>query len=326
MAGPPPAAPPIPHSVDRAALGPWARFVDDFAESLRVAGYAKRTVWLYPHHAGRFAAWLVGCDRRAPALVTPEDCLAFQRALYYHRTRKGVPYPLTTQVGFLTAVRAFTRFWKRSGYALVDPGLAIQSPRTPKRLPREIMTEEEVVKLLALPDVRTARGARDRAILEILYSTGVRAGEIAALDLGDVDLASGRLHVREGKGGRDRVVPMGAVAAEFVGGYVRNVRPRLLGRRQDAALFLRLRGGRITETHLERVVAGYVARAGITKKVTPHVFRHTCATHMLKGGAGIRHVQALLGHKSLATTERYTKVEIGDLAEVHERCHPRERL
>ena len=317
----------VPETARAEDVGAWARFLDEFAERLRVEGYAPRLVGLYPVQAGRLAAWLHRRGRTSPATVTPEDCLTFQRALYYYRTRRNGALAVTSQVSFLTAVRAFTRFLKRAGYALVDPGLAIESPRTPRHLPRDIMNEDEISALLLVPDTRTLRGYRDRTMLEVLYGTGLRIGELLGLDVVDANVSDGWLHIRDAKWGADRVVPMGRTACEYVGGYLTNMRPRLVRSATERALFVGMdRRSRMSHGYVFRLVRRYVRRAGIEKAVSPHSFRHTCATHLLRGGAEIRYVQAMLGHRSLATTERYTKVEIGDLAAVHERCHPRERL
>lgn len=315
---------PVPRP--EADLGPWARFVAEFAETLRVEGFSKNTQPEYHRAARRFTAWLTRQGCTAPAALTPELCLAFQRAVYYARSRAGQPFALNSQVQMLSPVRRFTAFLKRHGYALIDAGLAIRLPRAPRRLPRDILAATDMAKLLAAPDVRTLRGYRDRTLLEVLYATGLRSSELIGLDVGDVDAATGRLRVRAGKGGKDRFLPLGPIAAEYVAGYIRNVRPRLVRRAAEAALFLGWKGQRLATATLVNEIARYVQRAGVEVHATPHTFRHTCATHMLKAGANIRHIQALLGHESITTTERYTRVEIGDLAAVHDRFHPRERM
>lgn len=309
-------------------VGAWRRFLDEFAEWMRVTNFSERTVYLYASYsAPRFCAWLVqkrGID--GPARITPEICMTFQRVLHAQKTREGAPVPATTQVGILTGVRAFTRFLKKRGYALVDPGLAIQMPRLPKRLPRSIMSEGEVTKLLSLPDVRTIRGYRARTIFEVLYATGIRCRELLSLDLADVDLESGRLRIEQGKGRKDRVVPLGAVATEYLAGYITKIRPKFLRGRETAAVFIGVAGDRLAEQSFGRELKRYIKAADFEKRVTSHTFRHTCATHMMRRGAGLRHIQTLLGHESIATTEIYTKVEIGDLEKAHEKFHPREKL
>ncbi len=316
----------LPRVAQAEDTGPWQRFLDEYTESLRVGGYAKRTIELYPRYAARFAAWLIGEGIIVPTEIRPETCAAFQRAVYYYHPRSGQPNPVTSQSSLLTTVRSFTRFLKRAGYALIDAGLAIQMPRLPKRLPRDIISEEEMTRLLSMPDTRTIRGYRDRTILEMLYGTGMRSAELFALDVEDVDVSSGRVHIRQGKGGKDRVVPMGEVAAEYAGGYLARIRPRLGASSKARGFLLTSKGMRMDRRPVTAMVRRYAKKAGIERRIGLHTFRHTCATHMLRRGANIRHVQEQLGHESIATTERYTRVEIGDLAEVHEKFHPRKTL
>jgi integrase/recombinase XerD len=189
------------------------------------------------------------------------------------------------------------------------------------------MTLREVERMLAVPDVETPLGLRNRAILELLYSSGLRSSEARNLTLYDVNTGQGEALVREGKGGKDRVVPVGEVAAKYIELYVKEARPKILKGYEDSGyLFLGGRGGKMGATTLnETIVKRYVREAGIKKPVTTHGMRHTCATHLLKGRANIRHIQALLGHRSLESTQIYTRVEVGDLKRELRRCHPRER-
>ena len=187
-------------------------------------------------------------------------------------------------------------------------------------------TAVEAKKMMEAPDTSTALGYRDRCILEVLYSTGIRRGELNALKVTDLDLDGGFLRVNQGKGGKDRVVPLGRMACRFIRSYLEHVRPLYL--RKDPAmpwLFLSRKSGRMSTMVARGVVRRYTQEVGIGKKVTPHTFRHTCATLMLKNGANIRHVQEQLGHASLETTKIYTAVTVTDLKEIHKRCHPRER-
>jgi len=166
-------------------------------------------------------------------------------------------------------------------------------------------------------------GLRDRAMLELLYSTGIRVSELAALNVGDLDLRNAELRVR-GKGSKERIVPLGEVVREYLGRYLSASRP-YLAPTEKPALFLSLRGKRFHYTNISFLVRSYGRKAGIRKRVSPHGLRHTCATHLLQGRADIRHIQRILGHASIATTQRYTRVEIADLKKVLKRCHPRER-
>ncbi len=308
-------------------VGPWRKFLDEYGEELRIAGYSRNTLVPYTGDVRRLVDWLLRRGCTAPMAITPELCMSFQRAVYYHVTARGTPNPLNSQRRMLTSARSFTQFLKRRGYALVDPGLAIVMPRTGKSLPRDILTESEVMRILSTPDIGTLRGYRDRTILEVLYATGMRSGEVLKIDISDVNLESGTIMIREGKGRKDRFVPLGDVAAEFVAGYMKNVRPRLVRNPAETALFPGSNGRKVKQAGQLLVDLRRILRkAGIKKNVVLHTFRHTCATHMLRGGANIRHIQVLLGHESLKTTEQYTRVEIGDLQRAHDEFHPRKSL
>ena len=209
----------------------------------------------------------------------------------------------------------------------MDPSAEIRLPRPGRRLPRNVLTVGEARKLLDQPNVDKPLGLRDKAILELLYSTGVRNGELRRLTVRDVDVERQEVRVINGKGRKDRVVPLGSLAAVYVTRYIEDARPGFVAKRGEPVdfLFTRRTGRPLLPQDVEKTVIKYARAAGLKKSVTPHGLRHTCATHMLKGRAGIRHIQEQMGHKSLATTQIYTHVEIADLKREHHRCHPRER-
>jgi site-specific recombinase XerD len=187
-----------------------------------------------------------------------------------------------------------------------------------------ILTREEARKIVEAPEAKTATGLRDRAIVETFYGTGIRCSELSNLTPDDVDTEERILRVVRGKGRRDRNVPLTRAAAQAIDAYLVKARPKLV-RREKRFLFLQNRGSKMDSGTLNRLVHEWTRAAGVKKCVTCHTFRHSVATHLLKGRADIRHIQALLGHASLATTERYTHVEISDLKEVVRRAHPRGR-
>jgi integrase/recombinase XerC len=225
----------------------------------------------------------------------------------------------------VTAVKALFRFLFQRGYLLSDPAGPLAYPRRELRLPRGVLSREECRRLVETPKLATAAGLRDRAILETFYGTGIRAGELATLKVADVDTEDRVLRVILGKGGKDRNVPLTRAAAEAIEAYIVHARPRFRGAARAAWLFLALRGGRTYPDLLNGIVHAAAKAGGIEKPVTCHTLRHSVATHLLKGGADIRHIQSLLGHASLQSTERYTHVEISDLAKVMKRAHPRGR-
>lgn len=218
----------------------------------------------------------------------------------------------------------FLRWLLQQEKILVNPGASIQLPRRPKRIPRSLSLKE-MQKIMRAVDLSTHIGVRNRTMLEVLYSTGIRAGELQRIKLDDLNLADGWLTVRLGKGGKDRVVPLGKAAIHFLEIYIGESRPVLLSGNQHDFVFVTQYGTPIHYDSVRAVVQQTAKLAGIKRAVTPHALRHTCATLMHRGKADIRHIQQLLGHSRLSSTEIYTKVVINDLKKVHARCHPRER-
>jgi integrase/recombinase XerD len=294
-----------------------------FIESLKAANYSPRTIRLYSIYAKPFLEFLrelgianiAGVDRRI---------IQDYQARVYLATYKGKSLAPATQKGRLTYVRVFFQRLVKSGLALYDPTSGIAMPKQPVELPRGILSKKETGKLLAAPNLETPTGIRDRAILEVFYSTGIRCSELCNLTLYDIDLAEGELRVNQGKGGKDRVVPLGEVACDYLKFYLNEARPKLAPSGSNQ-LFLSRNGRKLDFCYLSYLVRKYARQARLDKRATPHSLRHTCATHLLKGKADIRQIQRILGHSSLVTTQRYTKVEISDLKRVIKRCHPRER-
>jgi integrase/recombinase XerD len=286
--------------------------------------YAERTAKGYLRAVRFFLDWL---SRRGVALaeVRADDLLAFQTDLYGLRKRDGKPYSTYDQTYRIAAVKTLFRFLSRRGYLLTDPSVALEYPRQENRLPRGVLTPQEARAIVEAPEPGAPMGLRDRAILETLYATGIRAGELANLKREDVDTEDKLLRVVLGKGKKDRNVPLTRAAAEAIEAYLASERPAMRGARKSTLLFLARRGGKMHDSHLNDVVSKWAFKAGVTRHVTCHSFRHSVATHLLKGGADIRHIQMLLGHSSLQTTERYTRVEVSDLKEVMKRAHPRGR-
>lgn len=251
--------------------------------------------------------------------------LRYREELAWRLTPKGTPLSVRSQLELLGHLANFCRFLVVQGWLLVDPSEKLPRPRKPQRLPRSIMETAEVERILALPDTRTPRGYRDRVMLEMLYSTALRREEIANLLLDDVDPETGYVFVREGKGGKDRVVPLGRSVCTLAKSYLTGIRPEWVGAGRDKHLFLNRWGRGMEPNAVWWVVHKYAKRAGVEKPVSPHSFRHACATHMLRNGAPIRQLQEMLGHASLTTTQLYTRVTINDLRAMHSRFHPREQ-
>lgn len=287
--------------------------------------YAPRTAQNYLRHVRQLLAWLEGRGIGL-AETRSSDLLAYQGELLRRRRPKGKPYTSGAHRNAVIALKSFFRFLHRRSYLLADPSAALEYPRTERRLPRVILSRDEVVRLLkAAAASRTPTGLRDRAILETFYATGIRVSELSRLTPDDVDTEERLLRVVLGKGRRDRNVPLTRAAARAIEAYYAEGRPQLAGRKGARYLFLANRGGWMDPSTLNRITHHWAKRAGIRKRVTCHTFRHSVATHLLRGRADIRHIQALLGHASLATTQRYTQFEISDLKDAVRRAHPRGR-
>jgi len=298
-----------------------ARLLRLYEEHLQVR-HAARTVLAYMADVRAFLTWLEAKGVELTGVRT-QDLLAYQTELYTARKKDGKPYSTSIQTNRLSAVKSFFRFLYRRGFMLHDPAAAVDYPRAEVRLPRGILTKQEARKMVEAPDTRSPSGLRDRAILETLYATGIRVGELKRLMLSDVDTEERVLRVVMGKGGKDRNLPLTRPAASAIERYLLDARPKLRGAKRGALLFMSPRGGALHASTANDIVHAWAKKAGIKRVVTCHTFRHSVATHLLKGGADIRHIQALLGHASLQATERYTHVEVSDLMEVIRRAHPR---
>jgi integrase/recombinase XerD len=303
------------------------RLLGQYEDAL-AARYSERTVEHYLADVRFLLGWL---EERGVGLVDVRstDLEAYQAHLSALRKRDGRPYAAGSQQARLIAMKNFFRFLYRRGDLVHDPAAAVELGRAEDRLPRVVLTEEEARRVVSAPREKTPVVLRDRAILETLYATGLRVSELAGLTVYDADTEERLLRVVMGKGRKDRNVPLTRPAARAIEEYVAKGREVLAGgvRRGDSArlLFLAEKGGKLKRGVVGKIIARWAKKAGIRKHVTCHTFRHSVATQLLRGGADIRHIQALLGHASLKATERYTRVEIGDLKRVVERAHPRGR-
>jgi integrase/recombinase XerC len=217
----------------------------------------------------------------------------------------------------LAAIRSFFRFLLRRGIIANNPAELIATPKKEQRLPFHLDIDQ-ATSLMENPDDKQAHTLRDRAILELLYSSGLRVSELTGLNIGELDLTVGMVRVT-GKGGKERIVPVGSRALEAIQSYLEE----RSGDSAKDALFLNTRGGRINRRSVARIVDLHVLRIAAFKRISPHTLRHTFATHMLEGGADLRAIQELLGHASLSTTQKYTHVSIDRLMEVYDKAHPK---
>jgi len=295
-------------------------------EALKVKGQSERTVWATEWSISDFILWCQERDLMRPQDVTRPILQRYQRVLFYARKEDGSPLTLSTQHTRLVFIKQFFLWLTKNNYLLSNPASGMELPKVEKRLPKHVLTGTEVEKVLAVPDLGKPNGVRDRAILETLYSTGVRRRELARIKLLDLDIERGTVMVRQGKGRKDRMIPIGERAMAWIEKYAREVRPAYAVEPDDGTLFLSHWGGPLSVHNLSSLVARFVEASGIGKKGGCHLFRHAMATLMLEGGADIRFIQQMLGHVKLTTTEIYTQVSIKKLKEIHTMTHPAARL
>jgi integrase/recombinase XerD len=272
-----------------------------------------------------FHSW---CDERGieqPDVITHAHLARFQRHLFLYRKANGAPIAINGQRIALFTVEMFFRWLVRQKVITSNPAADLELPRRTDDL-REPLTLQEMETVLALPDIDTADGLRDRACLELFYATGIRRVELTNLHQSDLDRTRGTLHVRLGKGRKDRFVPIGERALAWVTKYEREARPELLSDPSEKHLFLNKYGQPLSPDGLSWRVRDYFKQAGIAKRGACHLFRHTMATAMLDNGADIRHVQEILGHGQITSTQRYTHVSIARLHAVHAATHPAAKL
>jgi integrase/recombinase XerD len=291
-------------------------------------------VWLETHHfalntarirrrqLSRFILW---CDERSITQareVAPPVIERFQRHLFYYRQRNGQPLSISSQSHWLTALRGWFTWLKEQHLIPHNPTVEMRLPQQEKRLPRHALSVEEVEAVLAQANITQPVGLRTRALLETLYSTGMRRMEALNLSLSDIDRSRGVVLIRQGKGRKDRYAPIGQRALAWIDKYLREARPLLVRDESQQLLFVTQEGGPVHPNNLSALVRRYLRQAGIHKQGACHLFRHAAASLMLEAGADIRHLQEILGHQTLQTTQIYTHVSIGKLCEVHARTHP----
>jgi len=306
-------------------------YLAKYNEWMLSRGWSERTQESYKSNIRFFLDYLIN-ETSAENLneIDSKILSGFQTYLYHSETKQGKRLALSSQHTKLVSVRSFFHFLYETDVLLFDPSAALHLPKKRKSLPKGVMSEKQVEKLLNQPDLSTALGFRDRTILETLYSTGIRNSELRSLNIYDVDFNQLQTNIIKGKNAKDRVVPLGEIAADYIHEYLISARPKLNRRfaMADASnelLFISKNGLQITKANLIWIIAKYVEQAALNGRFTPHSLRHSCATHMLRAGADIRYIQEMLGHASVATTQIYTKVEVTDLRAMHRQCHPREK-
>ena len=295
-----------------------------YLQNLEMRNYSKSSINGTRQKLRDFIAWTAARELTDPKEITMPVLEAYQREIHRHRKPNGKPLTATTQRGYITIIKLYFAWMTRRGIITANPASELELPRLEKRLHDEALAIGQIDAVLNVPDVSDPLGQRDRAMLEVFYSTGVRRSELVHLEITDINHERGTLRVRQGKGKKDRVVPIGRDALEWITRYLDQARPRLaLG--PSAILFLTSYGEGFNPDTLSRMVSAFIKKADIGRAGSCHLIRHTCATHMLEGGADIRYIQAILGHESLETTAIYTKTSITKLKEIHAKSHPAEK-
>jgi integrase/recombinase XerD len=293
-----------------------------FLQWMLEKNYSPRTVDNRELYLRYFIQW---CDERGltrPTEITRPILERYQRHLFLHRKKDGQPLSTRSQGTRIVPIRAWFKWLTKNNHILYNPASDLELPRQEHRLPRHILTSDEAERVLNVPDAKTAMGVRDRAMLETFYSTGMRRMELIGLHQFDIDFERGTVMVRQGKGKKDRMIPIGERALAWITAYRDAVRPQMALAQDDGTLFLTNQGEAFTPNRLTQMVRDTINAAGIHKKGSCHLFRHTMATLMLENGADIRFIQAMLGHAELSTTQIYTQVSIVKLKEIHTLTHP----
>jgi integrase/recombinase XerD len=303
-------------SAEAPASGTMVGDIEAFVDYILVErGLSSNTVAAYRRDLEQWTGFLLERGRRAFAEATQDDLLIYlERLRRQARTR-------STVCRKVSSLRGFHAFLVREAGLRANITEDVDLPKPARRVPHTL-TVREVEALLEAPDVTTLQGVRDRAMLYLLYASGLRVSELVGLRMQDVNLPAGFLRC-VGKGSKERIVPIARAAAEMVDFYVRNVRPELCRDRAEAALFLTRRGRPLHRGSFWRIVKQQARRAGIERNVTPHSLRHSFATHLLAGGVNLRSIQEMLGHANITTTQIYTHVARERLRQVYDKTHPR---
>jgi integrase/recombinase XerD len=292
-----------------------------YLEWLGVRQYTAATIRSSQACLRYFAEWCEEREVTRPAEVTRDVIGRYQKHLFHYRMKNGKPLATSSQSYRLVVVKGFFKWLARNDLVLVNVAAEMELPRRERGLPKVVPTPEEMERILAQPDVATPLGLRDRALLELLYSTGCRRMEVGGLTVDRIDFGGKTAMVRRGKGKKDRVVPVGERALSWVTRYLEEVRPRLVVEPDTGAMFLSSTGP-LGLDEITRMVGQYIRDSGVASAGSCHAFRHSMATAMLTRGADLRVIQEILGHEKLETTKLYTRLSIERLKEVHAATHP----
>jgi len=291
-------------------------YIELFMDYLRVErGVSSNTIVSYLSDLRKYWAYLKSLKIAQFFQVKKQDIVGFMN----YQKNKGIAVVSISRR--LSAIKSFHRFLVREKLSKEDPSSSIDTPRLWKKVP-DVLDLHEVGKMLSQPNIRQVMGIRDKAILELMYATGLRVSEVSKLRSNSCNLEAGFLKVK-GKGGKERIVPLGKTALHFISRYLKDSRPRILKKRVTDSLFVSSYKRGLSRQSIWKMIKFYIKSARIKKNVSPHTLRHSFATHLLEGGADLRSVQEMLGHSSIATTQIYTHINKARLKEIHTKFHPR---
>jgi len=301
--------------------------LEPYLQELLVRNYSVETIRRRRYSLGSFIRFLSTRELILVEQLNVSVIEEYRDDLTFRHTVGDRHRKLTAQTrrGYLSVVRSFCDYLHDRDLLPDNPAENLIMPKIPKKLPGVILTLEEIRMLIEVCDMQSNRGYRNRIILEMLYDTAIRASELCAVNIDNLDLAGGYLHVQSGKGDKDRIVPVSGRVCDLIRRYRMFIRETFVGGNDDGTLILNRYGRMFNYKGILKIVKICAQKAGFTKNITCHVFRHTCATHMLQNGANIRVIQELLGHDSLTSTQIYTRLTIKDLKKAHDTFHPREQ-
>ena len=293
-----------------------------FFESLTLRNYSPATILKHRLQLNDFILWGIDRDLTQPKEITRQTIQNYQRHLMRQIDKRGKVYSFRNQHSRVGSIRVWFKWLLKNESITNNPAADLDLPRLSRRLPKHVLSQAETESILSQPNVKRALGLRDRAMLETFYSTGMRRMELIGLQTHDLDQERGVVTIRQGKGRKDRVIPIGARALLWITKYLAEVRPDFVVDFGNSSLFLTSLGNSFSASSMSKLVRDYVDSAAIGKTGSCHLFRHTMATLMLEGGADVRFIQEMLGHTNLETTQIYTRVSIKKLQQVHAETHP----
>ncbi|MEK6705837.1 MAG: tyrosine-type recombinase/integrase [Bdellovibrionota bacterium] len=303
------------------------KLIELYGDWRTVRGFSPLTIFSTKQHLLIFLKYLEEPHVTHVEFITSGLLQDFQEYLFYKTSAAGRLWAPNYRNLILVGLRGFLKWVKNQDYLAQDLSEHVVGVRYRKKLPKNVMTLEEVQNILKSPDTTTRFGFRDRLMLELFYGTGIRMQELSHIWVEDADLQQQQLYIRMGKGGKDRLVPLNPGLCNLIKEYLAFVRSKFLHGHDDSRyLIVGRSGGPLRHTRIDKIIRAHAQNAGLTRHISAHSFRHACATHMMQNGAPIRHIQELLGHADINTTQVYTHITISDLKKAHAKYHPRERM